>query len=298
MKKTLLFGALIVFVIGSITAQQQIPNGGFETWNAPIPQFEDPDDWATLNEYGIAFSGYTTFKSDDAAMGSFSAKLESIAFGVFVLPGAITLGYYDVNMSAATATIEGGIAFTDRPIAIQGSYKNYPVAGDFSMVGVLLTRYNASKGERDTIGIVMEAFPQTVDTWTTFNLPINYTSEDAPDSLNVFVVSSNMLNLQAGSIMYVDNLSFEYVAGIGDLEHSVQTSIFPNPASNMVSFSFGEELSGSLNIYSNDGQLVYSQTVKGKEHSVDVSTYAAGTYYFSVLEGNKKVSSGQLVISR
>jgi hypothetical protein len=144
----------------------------------------------------------------------------------------------------------------------------------------------------------MEAFTLTIDTWTSFNAPIAYLSEDTPDTMNVFVVSSNMLNLQPGSIMYVDNFSFEYPAGIGDVEQTVNTSIFPNPASNKVSFSFSEEVSGSLNIYSNDGHLVYSQIMNGTKHSTDVSSFAAGTYYFGLYEGNKKISSGQFLINR
>ena len=127
---------------------------------------------------------------------------------------------------------------------------------------------------------------------------INFFTGGNPDTANIFIVSSNLSSLTDGGSMYVDNLSFEYEAGIGDMANTVETKIFPNPASDQLSFNFAEEVNAEMSLFSNDGQLIYQDNVKGKELSIDVSTYAAGTYYFSLIENNKKISSGQFLISR
>ena len=299
MKKSLLFGIMLVFLVAFISAQQQVPNGDFEYWTVDTTGYSDPEGWATPNESTLLLQVFTVTKSDDASTGDYSAKLESkLVFDPFVSPGVVTLGEFIVDYMTQTATIEGGIPFTDRPIALNGDYKNFPAANDSTIVMAIFTEYLEVKGKTDTIGLGVMYTGDVVADWTSFSVPISFFNDNDPDTMNIIVVSSNMFSPNKDSYMFIDNLAFEYEAGIDDFENIVETSVFPNPANDKLSFAFGEEVNANLNIYSNDGQQTYSGIVSGTDHTIDVSDLAAGIYYFSVFEKNKKISSGQFVISR
>lgn len=300
MKNSLLFVILSVFIVASMVGQQQVSNGDFEEWETHTLGFEYPVGWDNPNAVLSLFDLTPVTPSDDAASGLKSAHLESkllsTADGEFVIPGVVTLGTFVVDYIHFTATLEGGVPFSDRPLALKGAFKNYPAAGDSTMVVAIFTKYY--NGKRDTIGFGGLFSSETFDTWTNFSIPIYFFVADDPDTMNINIVSSNMIMPNKDSQMYIDNLSFEYEAGIGDLAEMLETSVFPNPANDKLSFSFEKELNGDIKVFSNDGQLVYSTTINGATHQMDVSGLASGNYYFAVFEKNKKMSSGQFVISR
>lgn len=298
MKKTLLPAMMLIFFVASVSAQQ-IPNGGFENWTEDTLGYSNPVDWATPNESTLILQQFTVTQSSDASTGDYSAKLESkLLVGEFISPGVVTIGEFIVDIPTATASIEGGIPFTGRPIALNGDFKNFPAANDSTVVMAIFTEYIEAKGKTDTLGIGAMYTTDVIADWTSFSIPIVFFNDHDPDTMNIFVISSNMISPNKDSYMYIDNLTLEYEAGIEDLENIVNTSIFPNPASDKLSFSFGEKINASLNIYSNDGQQVYSGLINGTDQSIDVSNFAAGTYYFGVFEKNRKISSGQFIISR
>jgi len=299
MKKTLLFGFLLSFLLGVTYAQEGVPNGSFESWETHVLGFENPTGWDTPNASLSLTDTINVRKSNDASDGDYSVKLETILVAtIFVTPGVITLGDFEVDFVNNTATFEGGVPFTSRPLALKGDIKNLPAAGDFAVIGAIFTKYNAAEGRRDTIGGGVLTFPETYNDWTSFSMPIQFGVSDNPDTMNIYAVSTNIAAPAVGGATYFDNLSFEYEAGISDLGNTVQTSIFPNPASDNIKFRFEQELNAELNIYSTDGQVIYTGDVSGSELSLDVSNYASGTYYFALYKGNKKVSSGQFLISR
>jgi hypothetical protein len=300
MKKTLLFGILYTFIFSTLFAQQQVPNGDFENWETHALGFETPVGWDNPNASLSLLSIIPVLPSDDAANGDFSVYLESIELtGLgYTIPGVVTLGIFTVDYVNNTATFEGGVPFSDRPMALKGSIKNDPVPNDSTMVAIIFTKYNTMESKRDTIGGGVMFFSELISNWTNFSVPIYFSTEENPDSMNINVVSSNIFNPQPNNKMYVDNLSFEYEAGINDIRNIVETSIYPNPASDNITFSFEKELNAVINVYSNEGQLVYSGKADGNEVSIDVSSYISGTYYFALIEGSKKISSGQFIISR
>lgn len=302
MKKTLLFGLLISFTIGSVFSQQQIPNGGFETWETHALGYENPVGWDNPNAVLSLFALTPVTPSTDAAVGNFSALLESKLLSTggvdFVIPGVVTLGTFVVDYINNTANLVGGIPFTDRPIALKGSYKNYPAAGDSTMIVAIFTRWVPAKGKRDTIGFA-GMFPKaTISTWTNFSIPINFFTEDAPDSMNINIVSSNMIVPNKDSYMFIDNLSFEYPAGIHEQDFLVETSVFPNPATDKVSFSFEKDIRAEIQIFNNEGQIVYTTFVDGNKQEADLSQLSSGTYFYTVLEGNKKLNSGKIILNK
>ena len=298
MKKTLLFVTLITFLLGSALAQQQVPNGDFEEWETHSTGYDFPSGWSSTNDIlHLTLGMVNVTQSDNAVSGNYSAKLQTILAMGFVAPGVITLGELVLDIVNNTANFSGGIPFSDRPIALNGKFINLPAAGDLTMVGVVFTKYNPATGNSDTIGGGLGTFPETYTEWTDFTVPIQFGAELDPDTMNMYAVSSNIANLTDGGSIQLDNLSFEYEAGIEDI-NQIETSIFPNPASESITFSFGEQLKAELNIYGLDGQLIYKEKVNGIETTLELSDYASGTYFFALYENGKKMSSGQFLVNK
>lgn len=305
MKKTLLFLIAFVFLATFSRAQEQIPNGGFEDWQThELLGFQYPVGWDNPNAVLSLFGLTPVMPSDDAAEGSKSAFLESKVLnaatdGEFVIPGVVTLGTFVVDYVNNTATLEGGIPFSSRPQALTGSYKNYPAAGDSTMVVAIFTKYLPAKGKRDTIGYGGMFSTETVDSWTNFTVMIYFNDTiTTPDTMNVNVVSSNMINPNAESYMYIDNLAFEYELGISEPVSLLETKLFPNPAGETLNLQFERSVQAELSIFALEGRRVITTAVSGNEARVDVSQLPAGQYFFSLTENNIPLSNGSFMISK
>jgi hypothetical protein len=214
MKRILLIVALAIIAFG--LNAQLIPNADFENWTENIP-----DQWDTSNENIMGFVQFTnvTPETGDVANGTTAAKVtnttESIVMvGNVTLPGILTLGDFILDVEAQTGTIEGGIPFPHSPTSLKGWFKSAPVGGDSPMIGVGLSKWNETTEQRDTIGYGQMYFDQTVNTWTEFTIEIEWTSTEVPDTMNIIIASTDLLEgggvFVDGSTIWVDNLSFEY----------------------------------------------------------------------------------------
>jgi hypothetical protein len=290
MMKTWFLIFLFFFFSGAMIAQQ-IPNGDFEIWSGL-----NPDQWDTSNETVMGLYQFTTVtkETSNPQNGSNSAKVETVSqniifVGTVTMPGILTLGDFILDIVAETAVIEGGIAFAHRPLALKGYYQATPVANDSAFVGVGFTKWNPLLNQRDTIGEGLMYFSQTVNSWTEFTIPVQWSSPDNPDSCNIIVASSDVINITSfptGSTIRVDNLSFEYsTVGIEVLREPSEIIVYPNPVSDILTF----ELNGTIDsetqcvieIFNIDGKKVLSETNTGKQTiNIPVNTLSAGVYSY------------------
>jgi hypothetical protein len=74
------------------------------------------------------------------------------------------------------------------------------------------------------------------------------------------------------------------------IENELTVSVYPNPAVNILTFNFNEEVQ-SIKVYSITGNLVAKSTSK----EVNVAELAEGTYVYNVLTKSGKVSNGTFV---
>jgi len=212
MKRALLL--LNCLIISIIIIAQQVPNGDFENWTG-----ENPDEWDSSNELVMGFVQFTTVTPEtaDPFEGINSAKVttvtQSIMFvGDVTLPGVLTLGDFILDVEEETAYIEGGIEFPFRPYSLKGHFKSNPM-GDQPMIGIGFSKWNETTAQRDTVGFGLMYFPDNVDTWTEFEIIIDWESEETPDSCNIIIASTDLMNNDVfinGSTIWVDSLYFEY----------------------------------------------------------------------------------------
>jgi hypothetical protein len=94
-----------------------------------------------------------------------------------------------------------------------------------------------------------------------------------------------------------DTIAFNVttVLGIESIPQPVVYSLFPNPASDYVSFSNPANRTVMLELFNSTGQLILS---KKAESTMDISHLAPGIYFYRITDSEGFSSSGKLNVSR
>ncbi|MBI3511607.1 MAG: T9SS type A sorting domain-containing protein [Bacteroidetes bacterium] len=92
-----------------------------------------------------------------------------------------------------------------------------------------------------------------------------------------------------------------YVTGIN--ENSIgEMSVYPNPASDVLKFDLDPQFVSQhdqlfIQLISIDGKIISKETVNGNSHiELQNQNWPAGTYLYSLTDGNKNFSSGKVII--
>lgn len=268
---------------------QEIPNNGFESWEN-FGNYENPTSWNTPNQYTALASVVVVSKSEDAAAGGFSAKLETkTVFGSFVSPGLITLADFVVDIIGNSFSITGGIAMHERPVKIKGMYKYTAVEHDSALLQAYNYKY-LENGERDTLGIAVW-YGQPAANWTPFEVDMEYDSALIPDTLNIVIMSSSDAGFIPGSVLMVDSLTLELQTGLQiALTNDRQLRIYPNPVSDCLSIESQLPLrQAELIISDANGRETKRIALNPRSTTIDMSKLPAGMYDCSIIEGNTRL---------
>ena len=283
------FTFIFSLLLASYTiAQTPVPNGDFETWTDTVTAAS----WSS-NNYSIGGILNYNFvhRSTDVHGGTYAAKLESMNLPVLGnMGGLITLGSYDM-----LAGLSGGQGITGKPIKLKGYFKYAPVSSDTMAVIVIMTKWNGSS--RDTLfysGIMTNT---TVAAYTLFEIPISYTpSTESPDTMNIVATSSAGYAPQVGSALFIDDMSFEYGAGINETAENSILSVFPNPTTGNINVLLNGE-QNTITVTNLLGEVIYSQATTSKNLNIDLSSFADGIYMLGVDNGSSKHFQ-KLILSR
>jgi len=294
---------ILILLIGSAMAQTQIPEGGFNNWtpNSTNVYFEPAGDWwTTLNPLATLGGPVTVYATTDAHSGEYAAQLETILWGDLLISGLLVSG----NFILTEPYIENGKPFTDTPSKFKGWYKYTPVNGDSAGVAAILTKYNVSAGQQDTVATAITAITEGVQAYTQFEIDFDYLIPDVdPDTIIIVFTSSGdggNFQGQVGSTLTIDDISLEYPSGLLEsLLPEFSVKVFPTPAAEQVSFNFDTSQAKKLlcDVYALDGRLIQSFSPDGKEHRIDVSTWPQGRYILQVYKGNSFVSSAKFIVA-
>ena len=94
--------------------------------------------------------------------------------------------------------------------------------------------------------------------------------------------------------------SFDTALSINDIQYDFQLSIWPNPSVDEMNLEFttNYELPLSLTVTDVKGAIVASQSVTQGQYSFDVNTWAAGTYYVNLNDGEAVNIIKPIIINR
>lgn len=299
----LIFSFLSLLLLVSVYSRaQQIPNASFETWTSG-----EPDTWNSTNQ-NILGLDFTTVTKDmtNPQQGSASAKLTTVThnipfIGAITMQGVLTLGTLTVDPFAQTATLSGGYPFTGMPQKLTGYFKYQPVNNDTCVFGWgLMKRTN---GIQDTIGYAAIDTMGTFNSWTYFEVPLEYLIWEAPDTMNILFLNSNPIDgvNHTGSKMWVDNLSFVYgQVGIEGVTFAKEISIYAEPFAKqlILSSTFGKQETLQISLYNMAGMETshWVRTMSQSTERLDIGNLPPGTYIIRIMAGKRLIDSRKITI--
>ncbi|MEI6061193.1 MAG: PCMD domain-containing protein [Bacteroidota bacterium] len=301
MKRIFYFSILTLLFAGQLLAQD-LPNGSFENWAGG-----EPNSWNTTNTsiLGLAFTTVTKDLTSPQS-GTASAKLtvitKNIPFvGSVTIQGALTLGTLNIDPIGQTATLTGGYPFTGMPQKLTGYFKYQPVNNDTCAFGWGLFKWN--NGVQDTIGYTAFDTMGVINTWTYFELPLEYLTWESPDTMNILFLNSNPLDGidHTGTKMWVDNLSFVYgTVGIEGLTFAKGMNIYAErDAKQLILVStFEEQESLDISLYNMAGAETnhWKRYMQATTERLDINNLPPGTYVIRITSGNRLIDTRKISI--
>lgn len=205
------FVAIVVLAAEPVYSQNPIPNPGFEEWSGG-----EPVGWNTINQsiLGTSFICVTRDQTNPQS-GTSCARIETITHNIILvgpvtMPGILSLGEITIDIINQTGTVSGGVPVDNWPVVLKGWFRYEPAAGDSCILGIGLSKWNGSG--RDTLATSYKVIGGQNPDWQQFEVPIDYLIWEMPDTMNVMLFSSNLLNGSpvTGSKLWIDSLYVEY----------------------------------------------------------------------------------------
>lgn len=198
MKTKLLFATLLLASI-TMYAQQSIPNGNFESWDATTKTF--PKNYSNNSNVETRRGEFPVNceRSTDAFHGNYAVKLTTV--------GDTSEGMFGYFINADTkddpADWHGGLPYNEKPTGIRGHYKYDIKPGDTAHIIIAFSKNGSSIGFYN--------FPITgqSSSYTSFNFTLSPALTQTPDSVIFGAVSSNAFNesYELGSMLLLDSIS-------------------------------------------------------------------------------------------
>ncbi len=169
--------------------------------------------WDGLNYLSVIGGPITVEKTTDAYEGNYALRLETKPWGEdLTIPGILASGYFDPEQSIGENLIIGK-PFSQKPKSFNGYIKYSPADNDTLVIFVTLTKYNSNEQLRDTIATAEYVYNGFLNVYSPFSAEFEYSQNTIPDSVHVILlasVSGKEMKGHAGSILFVDKLSFTY----------------------------------------------------------------------------------------
>lgn len=319
MKKLVLTLIAIAGIFTALKAQDPVANGGFENWNS-AGAYEEPNGWGTINIVSSVVPGapVTCEKSTDSHTGQHAIKLTTTASPAD-LSQILGVSYqYDTlpGMLFSNSLLGGSPAFpyTQRPVNASFFVKYSPVNGDSAIILVQLTKYTG--GQTVIVGASTGIIKTAVTNWSYLELPIQYQTNDTPDSLLVIAMSSAyglkalsaqfaslpIVAPQPGTTLFLDDFSL-LTTGLNEQGPAkLNFAVYPNPASTDLTlattgYQFGNS-SLKVEMYDMTGRLVKTINVESALQKVNITELSSGMYVYSLKDGQNVLRTGKLSVTK
>jgi hypothetical protein len=281
MNKRLAF--LLSIMVVTISTFSQIPNNGFENW-MDAGSYSTPDAWGNLNTVTSPAGVFTCVKGTPGNPGTAYIKLTSrTVSGMGIQPGIAVSGVLNTSSFQAVT----GFEYSNRPASLDGYWQYMAGGSDQGFIAVYLTKWNSGLNERDTVGQVKYPLSGMVMSWSSFSLPLTYSSSDGPDTAMIILSASGKTPV-SGSYLYIDNLIFAGgTVGIENQAKETGISLFPNPVMGNELKADVRNVAGNadhIDIIDLNGNIILRETVVYRRvpFSIDVSGLRPGAYFLRV----------------
>lgn len=282
-------------------AQEQPINGGMENWLQKTSNsitFQEPQGWFSLNLLALVNYPQTTVKTGDAHNGTSAVLLETKSGTMSNIPGLLTTNLI-LTEQWEPVMERNLIPFTSRPVSLKFFFKAYPMNGDTNAMTLLLTRWNTTTLQRDTVGYADWGNYQTVNQYVQAEVTINYRSNYTPDSLAILFSSSiNGFDPVVGSKLYLDDISFSYQhTSVKQISAAQLIKIYPNPAKESFNI-YAEKKVDLIELYNVKAEVVKSVKAETAEINVDCEGLKEGVYIVVLHHSDKSNTKHRIVIKK
>lgn|GEM_PF-2045222 len=301
-KRTKLFALMVTTGLWlGAQAQEQPINGGLENWLQKTSNgitFQEPQGWFSLNILSLVSYPQTTLKTGDAHSGTSAVLLETKSGTMSNTPGLLTTNLI-LTEQWEPVMERNLIPFSSRPVSLKFFFKANPMTGDTNAMTLLLTRWNTTTLQRDTVGYADWENHQTISQYVQAEVTINYRSNYTPDSLAVLFSSSiNGFDPVVGSKLYLDDISFSYQhTSVKHINAAQLIKIYPNPAKESFNI-YAEKTVDLIELYNVKAEVVKSVKAETSEINVDCEGLKEGVYIVVLHHADKSTTKHRIVIKK
>ena len=279
----------------------EIPNSNFEIWETI--EYEKVDNFYSFNPFQAYFDlEPMATETSDAYAGNSAIRIENVETYDFDSDVIDTIGFIFSNnfMSENPAF---GLDAT--PEWISGWYKYEPIENDSATIFLSFTKYNSTTEESEIVAEYGFLLGES-SSYIPFTFPLSF--NEIPDSVSIGIASGNVESINdhvpLGSVLYLDELSFDFLEGIKMPIFSDALEVYPNPASEHVFIKTDEKVSMPKSIQLTDamGRVIQFSNIENLEYGdnllrIDMSNYSPGMYYYRI-ETEDSLYAGKVMIQR
>ncbi|MFK7773248.1 MAG: T9SS type A sorting domain-containing protein [Saprospiraceae bacterium] len=280
---------------------EEIPNGDFEIWESI--EYDEVDNFYSFNPFQ-AYFGLTPMATEtsDAYAGSSAIRIENVETYDFDSDVIDTIGFISSNKFFSENPAFG---LNTTPQFISGWYKYAPVENDSATIFLSFTKYNSATEESEIVAEYGFLLGES-SSYFPFSFPLTF--NEIPDSVNIGIVSGNVVSndeyIPLGSVLFLDELSFDFINGTKMPVFSDALEIYPNPASEFIMIKMDEKIGQPKSVQLTDvmGRVILFSEMKNLIIGngllqIDVNDYPTGMYYYNV-ETEKSVYTGKVMIQK
>lgn len=306
---TLILPALLI--MGTVNAQQQLQNAGFEEWEDVSIGTDEPVHWSSIKTSdNLVLNGLAPVvwgRSSNAHSGNYSLNLFNVGIIGIVATGTISTGrlHSEMNPELGYGFTDPDddrwhSVFTDRPDSITGWFKCNPATDDFGTVKFLLhTGYAQIPGdESNYIAFAYYELPEEeITQWTRFSAPFVYSSSGNPEYCLTIITSGNGTEAIDGSTALFDD--FEFIYNEADIDEL--------PADQFHAYVVGKQLNFKINesgheIYEvrliniNGRSVIRTQITSGEDNTINISHLQPG-FYVVVANNSRSTFTKKILVN-
>lgn len=295
MKKILLSVCAIFALSASLRAQ--IPNPSFECWNAypGPPPYEEPCQWTSFNSSSAQGYPVFVFKTTDAHNGTYAIEVRTQGYTNPFPPyqALVDVGYTQTGTNYQNGP--NGFPYTQRPSTFSAWVKYLPQGIDSAEIKIKLYKWSPTFQQPQDVAHA-EFYVHTTDSvyhcvLKNFTYVPPFVTSGNPDTASVYISSSFQNNPTAGSIIKVDDIAFgNCTVGMPETaKENPELYVFPNPASDKISFSLFPAGADRIKLFEITGKMVAAETVNDVEVVMDLKKLKPGIYFSAVYDQDNKV---------
>ena len=279
----------------------ELPNNDFEIWDAEA--YDDLDNFTSFNSFQALFDlDPMATQTSDAYAGSSAVRIENVEITDFDNGEFDTIGFiYSGDLFSDYSAFE----LDATPQWISGWYKYAPVENDSATIFLSFTKYNSMIGASEVVAEYGFLLGES-STYIPFSFPLSF--NEIPDSFNIGIASGNVESndeyIPLGSVLYIDELSFDFLEGTKVPIFSDALEVYPNPASEYVIIKMDEKIGNPISVQLTDimGRIIQFSNLENLSIGngllqIDVKKYPTGMYYYNV-ETEDFAYTGKVMIQR